>query len=296
MAAGQDTERSNTPHSHAAAGWRTPYPPGRTCVPLLALVFCTACGESTGNPDGSTAVDSGQDASTDSGQDASIPSDSGPSDAGPLDSGPGTPVSCESTADCPADTVCTVEANATTNRIDQLCKPYVGTLPNGAPCTDDLDCHAGLECGGPFGQMRCAGPCDVTNQRGCVTGTTCYPNIIYVNFASTFDSYSMCLADVGSYQVCTHDGDCPTGEACNLRFDETRSAVEGRCARFDASDKDPGQACTSNAECKSNGCLIGLGDTCFGMCQNTSQCPVPATCTLTVPAGGGLSTTSCEIP
>lgn len=256
----------------------------------FAGVCLAACGSSgdTFERDASSSRDSSQDANTaaDAGDDAAL-------DAG-QDAGTGAPIACESSADCPPNTACTVEPNNATNQLDQRCRPVVGTLPNGAECTSSSECQSGLECGGPFGQQRCTGPCDVANQFGCVAGTVCYPNIIYETFGSEFDSYSMCLSDLGSYQVCTHDGACPNMEACNLRFNSNRTAVEGRCVTYQAGDKRGGEVRTTNDECRTNGCLVGFGDPCFEMCRSSAGCAIPSTCTLAVPAGNGQGASSCE--
>lgn len=202
------------------------------------------------------------------------------------DGGGGTTVipacapTCVSDLDCGGGESCQWFTSAyEPDEITLLCDPSVGAKASGAVCATGSECRSGA-CGS---NGRCIGPCDEATDDDCAAGTFCYPDLIYLTFdqgtATTdddrYEAFSTCLPDIGSYQTCTRDADCPGSEVCAPQPNATLTALDRRCV-------DPigvgtgGAACTTASQCATGVCLGG--GSCLGFCQ---------TGTAAIDCGGG---------
>lgn len=198
------------------------------------------------------------------------------------------PDTCSSSEDCGEDEVCQVFLDPEEeNRLTQLCDTEVGTLENGAVCTEDSECRTGDCFLFNDGSELCLGPCDVETQAGCVDGAQCYPNAVYVPFDQgtpddysddVYDAFPACLLPFGSYASCVDDDDCPADETCTAVSNRTLTDFELRCVDREGAGA-AGDSCSVDADCRTDLCL---DDTfCFGVCDPAdSICTGERSCSL----------------
>jgi hypothetical protein len=193
------------------------------------------------------------------------------------------PTVCTSDAGCDATEVCipgeSQEAPFTTVG---YCVPVAGAATIGQTCATDANCESEIcrnlgTTAAP--DLRCVGVC--ASNADCAAGTRCYPDVFYYIYDKgtddvtddQFSAWPTCLPDMGSFQSCSVDGQCPAGEHCALFNDKSQTVFVPRCVTNEGTSG-AGAACTADAQCKSGFCAnkeAGSGF-CFGLCQGTSDC------------------------
>ena len=193
------------------------------------------------------------------------------------------PTVCVSDAGCSATQVCipgeSLDAPYTTVG---FCVPTTGTATIGQPCAVDADCESEIcrnlgSTAAP--DLRCVGVC-ATNA-DCAAGTKCYPDLFYYIFDKgtpdvtddLYGAWPTCLPDMGSFASCSTDGQCPSGEHCDLFNDKSQTVFAPRCVTNEGPGG-PGAACTLDTQCKTGFCAdkeSGAGF-CFGLCQSAMDC------------------------
>ncbi len=199
------------------------------------------------------------------------------------------PTECLSDAGCQATQVCVPgESQTTPFTTVGLCVSVGGVATIGQACASDADCESELcrnlgTTAAP--DLRCVGVC--ASDADCAVGTRCYPDVFYFIYDKEtpavtddlYDAWPTCFADMGSFQGCTGDNQCPAGEHCELFNNASQTVFAPRCTKNTGSTA-AGAACTFDAACKSGYCVdkeSGNGF-CFGLCQSAFECPGAGSC------------------
>ncbi len=170
---------------------------------------------------------------------------------------------CAGKGTCAAGFACVMQAEGF-----QACLPGSEKMPTGSACTVDGDCVSGKCISNAAGVGFCSQPCDVANSGSCPCGMSCAPlmagNLCFPGKkVACVDKGGPCTADAEcsgggvcgggackpGCNVLTGQGNCGSGEACTRRSVDNAS---GECSA--AGTKILGDACTSDAECKSAFC------------------------------------------
>lgn len=187
------------------------------------------------------------------------------------------PVACTSDLDCAPDEICAPTLDRDTDTLRPLClSPQVpGGARAGEPCQASAQCASGT-C---FSQGVCYGVCDVDAQAGCPPDIPCYPNTAFVTFNQgtddpsddRYDATSACLPFIGSFEPCTRDAACPTGEICLPAPNKTRTGFAPRCRTPINPIELVTGFCANDAECPSGICLTT--GVCLVLCEVVEDCP-----------------------
>lgn len=225
---------------------------------------------------------------------------------------------CESAADCErydAGLTCRarVVSSPTAPEFSATCSPPSGSGEGGAPCSTDGECRSNYcvldDSRGVRRSGACATFCGSVSECSADAGMTleCAPRVFLVSRGR--DGVANSADDVVATRrscvgvTCVNDDACDAG-VCSLQ----RSAVDDaalvqRCAPRTVGVKRGGEACVTDAECRSGACGTlqapspGLGRACFEACGDSSTCAAGQTCrtaTLLVPASTGpVAVDSC---
>jgi hypothetical protein len=134
------------------------------------------------------------------------------------------------------------------------------------------------------------------------TGTACrnepYSLIVAGNPPTTVSgSISTCTPEFSGETICRRTSDCAPDRVCSYR--QTDNSVRTVCRTPNPSGGQPGDVCTSNADCANNLCLCGTAPCptgqsgfCSAMCVSTADCAQGAVCSsVSIPDLGGAPRT-----
>ncbi len=199
------------------------------------------------------------------------------------------PPSCTSNDDCEEGLICLPFVDDELNMLVPYCLPEdnPGQASAGESCTEGADCASDFCVTFEENMRFCYGVCDAGGA-GCADGTRCYPDQIHFTFDQgspntlddRYDSTTTCLPDFGSYQACGANAQCSGGEMCFPTINEFANNFVNRCLdAFNPGGLEPGEACTTDAQCESNTCLPDLfGNVCFGTCRSGADCQFGQSC------------------
>jgi len=180
----------------------------------------------------------------------------------------GSTTSCTLDADCP-----TGEACKYFNGLEGL-EPICGTLnPDnvqvGGDCTwTDNTCYNDL-CLGTGTEFYCSAVCVDSND--CPEGFIC--GGIGSGVEGDTQQYPACLRFAGSAAACTHDADCPAGEAC--KYTGGMGELESLCGTLNPDNEPVGGDCTWTDNTCYNDLCLGTGTEfyCSAICVDDDDCP-----------------------
>jgi hypothetical protein len=194
------------------------------------------------------------------------------------------PSECHGDKMCPDGESCMPALGDVPNTIEGLCAPTVGSKTAGSICSDDDECQSGI-CFNLFekGINICWSTCET--DADCLPGLYCYENLVYFIFDQDTpdkadDKYfalKSCALDIGSFNPCWADSDCPNNEFCNWYTDQTLTALEPHCIS-PKGNTGAGGSCTADSQCKSNTCAGSPPFFCLGLCKGNGDCNGGATC------------------
>jgi hypothetical protein len=192
------------------------------------------------------------------------------------------PRQCSSDLDCEDGTLCLPAlSEQEPDTIEGFCQVPTnpGGLLAGQGCTEDAQCASGACLGAGY----CYGVCDAEANQGCNGGTRCYADTYRFTFDQgtedltddRWDSTSSCGRNIGSFDLCQEDAQCPGTEICFPFTNRRYTGWETRCVLpFNVSGGTRGASCLSNSDCASNICLdFGFFTTmCLTVCNSDGDC------------------------
>ncbi len=194
------------------------------------------------------------------------------------------PDQCKGDQSCAGGQVCLPAQNPDVlNTIIGICGPSIGSKTAGSICSKDEECQSGvcfnlIEKGINICWSMCA------HDQDCLPGLYCYENLVYFVFDQDtpnkmddkYYSVRTCSPNLGSFQACWADSDCPGNEFCSTYSNQSMTALEPKC--ITAKGNSPaGSSCSSNTQCKSDWCNSPPGF-CVGLCKSTGDCSGGAIC------------------
>jgi hypothetical protein len=191
---------------------------------------------------------------------------------------------CGGDQDCPEDQIClpAQDPNAP-NTLTGICLPPqgAGAKTAGQFCTDDAECESEICNAFPgVAQKICWSMCaDISD---CAPGLKCYPNLIHFVFDQGTDTplddkfwaTGSCTPDLGSFNNCTGDSNCPGGEFCYHAHNQTNTELEPRCLKtWTSGASKGGETCMNDVQCFSGVCLQGTPTgICLALCAGNQDC------------------------
>lgn len=171
--------------------------------------------------------------------------------------------SCLSDADCDGTERCvaTIREN---NLLFACGEPNAGGGEGAVSCTTDAQCAQNLCLDG-----ACAAPCDGNNACTAIPASSCESSTV------TRDSASGSVSTCSVPQYCNSSSICGINETCYVVY--ASNSLERICRAPNSTNRQDGEACSTNSQCASNYCRVGrFGNYCSTPCQVNGDCPASA--------------------
>ena len=183
---------------------------------------------------------------------------------------------CDTTADCSDGDTCTIGVNSDLTDLFGECNTY-GDLPPGSACDQFADTSEL-----PFEERCSAAYCfDNACIEVCTVEGGCPTGMACepFTFSDVDDSIDICMKIL---DPCASAADCPATETCTIGVNSELTDLFGECNTF--GELEPGAVCDANADPfeisfdQRCSALYCMGGMCTEVCTETADCPTGMAC------------------